>query len=257
MLKINNFFSCFIISILLHVLFFFFIFCGKTPPVYLFTPIDVTFYSPNQNMEELLTLPSIEEISVNNAKHANDIKESAKEDIKEQIKEIAKTKDDVLVKKKKKPIKKVKDVQENNNKDKNIGNTKKMESVKKASSKPSVPVETAQPLKSDVSSDGNGSLYTRAFFDTNDFKYPGYTKQIRKKAEAQWRWVESYSGLRVLLYFKINKDGSVGDILVKESSGDKDYDKNALDTIRRASPFAPLPEGYEGESLGVFFEFKC
>jgi TonB family protein len=252
MLKINNFFSCFIISILLHVLFFFFIFCGKTPPVYLFTPIDVTFYSPNQNMEELLTLPSIEEISVNNAKHANDIKESAKEDIKEQIKEIAKTKDDVLVKKKKKPIKKVKDVQENNNKDKNIGNTKKMESVKKASSKPSVPVETAQPLKSN----GNGSLYTGAFFDTNDFKYPYYTNQIRRKVAAQWRWAEGYNGLRVLLYFKISRDGSVSDILVKESSGNKDYDKNASDTIRRASPFSELPEGYEGESLGVFFEFK-
>jgi protein TonB len=204
-------------------------------------------------MEELSALPTIEETSVNNAKDVSDIKESAKEDVKEQIKDLAKTKDVILVKKEKKPIKKVKDGQENNNNAKH----KKTESVKKTLSKPSVPIETVKPLKSDVSSDGNGSLYTRAFFDTNDFKYPGYTKQIRKKAEAQWRWVESYSGLRVLLYFKINKDGSVGDILVKESSGDKDYDKNALDTIRRASPFAPLPEGYEGESLGVFFEFKC
>jgi TonB family protein len=256
MLKINNFFSCFIVSILLHVLFFFFIFCGKKSPVYLFTPIDVTFYSPNQNMEELSTLPSIEETSADNTKDTSDIKGSAKEDIKEQIKEITKTKDEVLVKKKKNPIKKVKDLQENNNKDKNIKNTKKTEPVKKASSKPSVPVETAQPLKSDGLSNGNGSLYTRAFFDTNDFKYPYYTNQIKRKVAAQWRWTESYGGLRVLLYFKINRDGSVGDILVKESSGNEDYDKNASDTIRRASLFAPLPEGYEGESLGVFFEFK-
>jgi len=255
MLKINNFFSCFIVSILLHVLCFFFIFYGKKSPVYLFTPIDVTFYSPNQNTEELSTLPPIEEISANNAKDASDIKESAKEDIKEQIKEIAKTKDDVLVKKKKKSINKVKDLQENN-KDKNIKNTKKTEPVEKASSKPSVPAETAQPLKSDVLSNGNGSLYTGAFFDTNDFKYPYYTNQIRRKVAAQWRWAESYGGLRVLLYFKINRDGSVGDILVKESSGNEDYDKNALYTIRRAAPFSDLPEGYEGESLGVFFEFK-
>ncbi|MDR2427673.1 MAG: TonB family protein [Endomicrobium sp.] len=256
MLKINNFFSCFIVSILLHVLCFFFIFYEKKSPVYLFTPIDVTFYSPNQNMEELSTLPPIEEISANNAKDTSDIKESAKEDIKEQIKEIAKTKDDVLVKKKKKPINKVKDLQENNNKDKNIKTTKKTEPVEKASSKTAVPAETAQPLKSDVLSNGNGSLYTGAFFDTNDFKYPYYTNQIRRKVAAQWRWAESYGGLRVLLYFKINRDGSVGDILVKESSGNEDYDKNALYTIRRAAPFSELPEGYEGESLGVFFEFK-
>jgi TonB family protein len=256
MLKINKFFLYFIISILLHILFFFFIFCAKKPPVYLFTPIDVTFYSPNKNMEELSALPKIEETSVNKAKDVSDIKESAKEDAKEQIKDLAKTKDDVLVKKKKKPIKKVKDLQENNNKDKNIKNTKKTEPVKKASSKPSVPVETAQPLKSDVLSNGNGSLYTGAFFDTNDFKYPYYTNQIRRKVAAQWRWAESYGGLRVLLYFKINRDGSVGDILVKESSGNEDYDKNALYTIHRAAPFSELPEGYEGESLGVFFEFK-
>jgi TonB family protein len=255
MLKINNFFSCFIISILLHVLFFFFIFCGKKFPVYIFTPIDVTFYSQNQNIEEFSTLPSIEKIFANNddAKDASNIKESPKEDIKEQIKEITKTKDDVLVKKNKKPIKKVKDLQENNNKDKNI---KKTESIKEASSKPSVSIETAQPLKSDVLSNGNGFLYTGAFFDTNDFKYPYYTSQIRRKVAAQWRWAKSYGGLRVLLYFKINRDGSVGDILVKESSRNEDYDKNALYTIRRASPFSDLPEGYEAESLGVFFEFK-
>lgn len=256
MLKINNFFSCFIVSMVLHVLCFFFIFYGKKSPVYLFTPIDVTFYSPNQNMEELSTLPPIEEISANNAKDTSDIKESDKEDIKEQIKEIAKTKDDVLVKKKKKPINKVKDLQENNNKNKNIKTTKKTETVEKASSKTAVPAETAQPLKSDVLSNGNGSLYTGAFFDTNDFKYPYYTNQIRRKVAAQWRWAESYGGLRALLYFKINRDGSVGDILVKESSGNEDYDKNALYTIRRATPFSELPEGYEGESLGVFFEFK-
>jgi TonB family protein len=256
MLKVNNFFSCFIVSILLHVLCFFFIFYEKKSPVYLFTPIDVTFYSPNQNTEELSPLPPIEEISANNAKDASDIKESAKEDIKEQIKEIAKTKDDVLVKKKKKPINKVKDLQENNNKGKNIKNTKKTEPAEKASSKTSIPAETAQFLKSDVLSNGNGSLYTGAFFDTNDFKYPYYTNQIRRKVAAQWRWAESYGGLRVLLYFKINRDGSVGNILVKESSGNEDYDKNVLYTIRRASPFLELPEGYEGESLGVFFEFK-
>jgi TonB family protein len=256
MLKINKFFLYFIISIFLHILFFFFIFCAKKNPVYLFTPIDVTFYSPNQNIEELSALPTIEETSVNKAKDVSDTKESAKEDVKEQIKNLAKTKGDILVKKEKNPIKKVKDGQENNNNAKHKKSIKKTEPVKKASYKPSVPIETAQPLKSDVLSNGNGSLYTGAFFDTNDFKYPYYTKQIRRKVASQWCWAESYVGFRVLLYFKINRDGSVGDILVKESSGNEDYDKNALHTILRAAPFPSLPDGYEGKSLGVFFEFE-
>jgi TonB family protein len=224
--------------------------------VYLFTPIDITFYSPNQNMEELSALSIIEETSVNEAKDVSDIKESVKEDLKEQIKDLTKTSNDVLVKISHPPIKKIKDLQENNNNGKNIKNTKKTELVKKASSKLSVPLETAQSLKSDVLSNGNSSLYTGVFFDTNDFKYIYYTNQIRRKVAAQWHWVESFGGLRVLLYFKINRDGSVSDILVKESSGNEDYDKNALYAIRRAVPFSELPERYEGEFLGVFFEIK-
>ncbi|MDR1122976.1 MAG: TonB family protein [Endomicrobium sp.] len=209
------------------------------------------FFSQNQNIS------STEEIYVNNAKNASDIKESD-ESIKEQVKEIVKTKDSVFAKKN--TFKKEKYVYvEKNNKDKSIKNTKKTEFVKKVSSKSSALTEVAQSLKSDVLSSANGgsSLYTGTFFDNNSFKYPYYKKQIIRKVEAQCRWVESYDdGLRVLFYFKINRDGSVGDILVKESSGNEGYDKNALYAIRRASPFLELPEGYECETLGVFFEFN-
>ncbi|MDR3195345.1 MAG: TonB family protein [Endomicrobium sp.] len=210
----------------------------KEKPTYLFTPIDVTFYSPSPKIAEPAVLPSSNEESISNTS-----------DAKEQPKKFVKTKEDVLVKKKKNSVKKTKETDKKS--------VKKPESVKKTSDNAPIPTETARPLKSEsLSSNGNGSLYTGAFFDANDFKYPYYASQIRRKAAGQWRWAESYGSLRVLLYFKISRDGSVSDISVKESSGNEDYDRNALDTIRRASPFSELPEGYEGESLGVFFEFK-
>jgi TonB family protein len=273
MLKIINFLPYFFVSLLLHVLVFFFIVvCRKEKPMHIFTPIDVTFYYPNQNTKEPSSLSKVEENLVDSIQDIGDIKESAKEDVKEQIKEPAKTKDDTVLKKKKEQVKKVKDSGENKNKknkdinknnkkseDKNKDNAKKTASVQKVSDKQSVPTETgaSQNLKSEKSlPNGNGSLDMGASLDTNDFKYPYYISQVRRKVATQWRWAESYGNLRVLLYFKINRDGSVNDIFVKESSGNEDYNRNALDTIRRASPFSELPEGYEGDSLGVFFEFK-
>ncbi|MDR2676431.1 MAG: TonB family protein [Endomicrobium sp.] len=95
------------------------------------------------------------------------------------------------------------------------------------------------------------------FFDDQNFNHYLYYKgQIIRKIEQQWRWVETCKKLRTLIYFKIHRDGSVSDILVKESSRDAEYDINALNTVRRAAPFPCLPENYTGQTLGVFFEFK-
>jgi colicin import membrane protein len=250
------------------VLFVFFIIVyGKEKSKYFFVPIDVTFYYPNQNTQEPSSLPQFEE---NFAKDISDIKEQPKEDVKEQIEKPAKTKGDIVIKKKKEQIKKTKDsdenkknkdVDRNNGKSEDKNNLKETEPIQKVSDKSSVTTQTEeaktpQNLKPESLSNENGSLHMEASFDTNDFKYPYYISQVRRKVAAQWRWAESYGNLRVLLYFKINRDGSVGDIFVKESSGNEDYNRSAIDTIRRASPFSQLPEGYGGNSLGVFFEFK-
>ncbi|MDR2436858.1 MAG: TonB family protein [Endomicrobium sp.] len=231
--------------------------------------MDVTFYSTDQNTKKHMPLSIAEEKFASNTEGVDDVKE------KEQIKKPAKREGDVVVKKKKEQSKKVEDSDESKNKneknkeiDKNKNksrkktkeknNERKTETVQKISNKSSVPNEvgTSPNLKSESPLNGSGSLYMEASLDTNNFKYPYYISQVRRKIATQWRWAESCGNLRVLIYFKINRDGSVSNISVKESSGNEDYNRNALDTIRRVSPFAELPEGYEGDSLGVFFEFK-
>jgi TonB family protein len=59
-----------------------------------------------------------------------------------------------------------------------------------------------------------------------------------------------------LIYFKIGRDGSVKDLLIKKPSGDDIFDQQASRSIILASPFPPLPSGYKEEDLGVFFEFS-
>lgn len=46
---------------------------------------------------------------------------------------------------------------------------------------------------------------------------------------------------RVLLMFVMNRDGTVRDVTVEESSGAAVFDQEALDTVRRAQPMPPIP----------------
>ncbi|MDR3071616.1 MAG: TonB family protein [Endomicrobium sp.] len=117
-------------------------------------------------------------------------------------------------------------------------------------------VETFQSPDSPAVSVSYGSQYGEVSFDTKNFKFSYYGNQIGKKIISQSRWVESYGKFRVLVYFKIHKSGTISDVFIKESSGNKEYDKNALDAIYRAVPLPELPESYEEDFLGVFFEFK-
>ncbi|GHT45672.1 hypothetical protein AGMMS49936_03290 [Endomicrobiia bacterium] len=118
-------------------------------------------------------------------------------------------------------------------------------------------IETFRSTGPLLSSTGTGSLYGNPSFDTQNFKYSYYTDQIIRKIRSNWRWAEDYGGnLRSVVYFRINRDETVHNISIKESSGNSEFDKNALDTIRRVASFPELPEDYNEESLGVFFEFK-
>jgi TonB family protein len=262
MLKSNSFFICFFISILLHTLFFLFIVHGKEKIIYLSTPIDVTFYSTSHKVQDIISLPVVEEKSASNDNNTDKIDKNVseiKEDqIKKEIREPStKTKDDIAVKKKK--TQKAKEKKKNVSKvDSSVTKSISEKKIEKLENNtPKAPGETVQQQTTQPLQGENGSLYASTFFDAKSFQYPYYANQIMRKVKRQWRWAESYSNLRVLVHFQINKDGSAYDISVKESSGNGDYDRNAMDTIRRASPFLELPEGYEGYSLGVSFEFRC
>jgi protein TonB len=213
MLKRDNLFPYLMVSVFLHIAVFF-LFHSNENPVFLSSPIEVSFYSLSSKREKQLP------VAISSKKAWKQLKNNS-------------TKEDIVVKKKAdglKPEKKSK-VQNGN-------------------------VETFQTLGSDKLPAGVGSQYEGLSFDTKNFKYSYYIGQIIRKIWGQWKWGENYVKLRALVYFKIYRNGTVYDIFVRESSGSSEYDKYALDTIRRAAPFPDLPDGYEDDSLGVFFEFK-
>ncbi|MCA6071003.1 MAG: TonB C-terminal domain-containing protein [Endomicrobium sp.] len=233
---------------------------GKGKTIYLPSPIDVVFYPASQNMTDQSMSAVVEEKN-----EAFDVTEQ--EHIKEEAKTVeeVKTKEDVIVKKKEKSkkidkeksnIQSKKDIKKADKKTVKQFKAKKSEGISKISGNNSN-IETFQSSESKAVSVSAGPQYVGLLsFDTQNFKFSYYEVQIRRKIDEQWRLTESYGRLRAVGCFKINRDGSVSDILVKESSGSMEYDRNALDAIRRASPFPVLPEDYSEESLGVFVEFR-
>lgn len=93
--------------------------------------------------------------------------------------------------------------------------------------------------------------------ETAKFPFTYYVNQIRKKIVENWMWSHNYPGeLKTVVYFRILRDGSVVELKIKESSGNKIYDNLCLRAVELAKPFPPLPVGFTEDYLGVFFEFK-
>jgi len=85
--------------------------------------------------------------------------------------------------------------------------------------------------------------------DTDEFKLMSYNRWLKVKIESILKYPElaAASGYQGTLYIKfdINKDGSLGDLDILQSSGFKILDDEALRAIRASAPFQPLPDNWK------------
>ena len=95
----------------------------------------------------------------------------------------------------------------------------------------------------------------RIDMNTTTFRYISYFTGMRKAIELVWIYPREaiQRGLQgeVLLEIVIEKDGRVSKARVAQSSGFAVLDENMLQTIKLASPFAPLPKGWKKERILV------
>lgn len=203
----------------------------KASPPFLSVPIDVSFYSPASGKAEFQTLA--EETTAAPIKQ-ND--ENAKTLLRkiEQENKMPAEKEDIEAKNEKETA--VAPPQDAN---RTVGLNKTNTQTKAAGN--AVPV---------------ASSYDGVSFDSADFNYGYYTNSIIRTISAYWTWAESYGSLRTIVFFRIAKDGSISSVEIKKTSGNSRFDLNAVNAVKRAGKFAPLPDGYKHNSLGVYFEFK-
>lgn len=89
----------------------------------------------------------------------------------------------------------------------------------------------------------------------------GYYRDLLEQMVAQ-RWRTDQVDPRldtappVIVTFVIYRNGSIANVRVEQSSGNKALDYSALRAIYEASPFPPLPAGYERNDAKIEFWFQ-
>jgi periplasmic protein TonB len=91
-------------------------------------------------------------------------------------------------------------------------------------------------------------------------RFPAYVDGVRNRISSNWlqssvdpsvRWTP-----RATFTFQIMRDGTVANIQLTQSSGNRSVDNSALRAILSSSPLSPLPSNYSGSSVGVEFWFE-
>lgn len=100
----------------------------------------------------------------------------------------------------------------------------------------------------------------RIDINTTNYRFIGYFTNMRKAIELVWNYPSEASqrGMQgeVGLEFAINKDGKATQIRVIKSSGYPILDRAIVEAIKLASPFSPLPDGFQKNKLVVTGSFR-
>ena len=93
-------------------------------------------------------------------------------------------------------------------------------------------------------------------------RYGWYEQIVRERVARAWRTQDVDPRVQaapiVIATFEIQRDGSIRNLLLLQRSGMLTLDNSAMRAVMEASPFPPLPTGYEKDSAKVelWFELK-
>jgi TonB family protein len=79
---------------------------------------------------------------------------------------------------------------------------------------------------------------------------------MHRRIGSNWFRPQVVAGAAAIVYFRIQRDGTIGEAKVETSSGNGTFDRAALSAVRSSSPLNPLPFAYDGTYLGVHLTFR-
>lgn len=82
-----------------------------------------------------------------------------------------------------------------------------------------------------------------------------YMRELQRKIKMNWEPPKGNESKRVVLLFKIAKDGRLLSVNVYKSSGLPNVDQAAINAVKLSAPFRQLPAEYKGANIDIQFTF--
>lgn len=96
---------------------------------------------------------------------------------------------------------------------------------------------------------------TNSMSSANTVDFKPYMREMQRKIRMNWRPSSTNETQKILLLFKIAKDGNLLSVKVLKSSGVASADETAINAVKLAAPFEPLPADFKGEDINIQFTF--
>lgn len=83
-----------------------------------------------------------------------------------------------------------------------------------------------------------------------------YMKDMEHRIKSNWFPRQDSFKNKTVVTFQIMRDGTIKSSKVRESSGDKRFDSDAMKAVQNTGKVAPLPNNILGEYLDIIFTFE-
>jgi len=95
-------------------------------------------------------------------------------------------------------------------------------------------------------------------YPASDFKDTAYLQKMHQKVGASWKRPDQTPKApgKSVVIVTILRDGSLLESRLHMKSGVEAWDAAALDAVKKAAPFDPLPKTYSRTSVEVHFHFE-
>ncbi len=101
------------------------------------------------------------------------------------------------------------------------------------------------------------TLQQKDQINTKEADFDSYIKELQIKIKQNWDPPKGTESKRVVVIFKIARDGRLISHRVYKSSGLAAADRAAMHAVELTAPFKPLPPEYKGDSVDIQFTFDC
>lgn len=83
-----------------------------------------------------------------------------------------------------------------------------------------------------------------------------YMNDMEQRIKSNWFPQQDSFKNKTVVTFQIMRDGTIKSSKVSESSGDKQFDGDAVKAVQKTGKVAPLPDNIFGEYIDIIFTFE-